>query len=219
MRRFAELLRKHLFVISMIVLALTFVIIFPLILNKLFHIPADNEWLEYKENAGDILSYYISCISVVATVFLGFVAYNQNKRLIKLECDSKKVLLKINLEKSEILKDTEIVKIALENLGNNPIQSLNIIERKDRLINNLYAENDSKSQYVFITNVKNDIRDSFSFDTDLNEYYFDLSEYKGKFKILCFGTECKSLYGEKSKQVFNIVIVHNKIKDFRTKQI
>ena len=107
--------------------------------------------------------------------------------------------------------------IVLENLGSNPIQSLNIINRKDRLIKNEFPENNYEASYVFITNLSSDIKDNFSYNAGLNEYCFDLSEYKGNFKVLCFGTECESLYGEKSKQVFNVFIVNNTIKEFRTK--
>lgn len=217
MQKLVDFMRRHPFVTT--ALGIVFIIAFPLVLNKLFHVPAENEWLEYKDNTGDILTYYVSCFSVAATVFLGVVAYNQNKRLIKLECDNKKVLLKINLEKSKVLSKDGKTLIVLENLGSNPIQSLNIINQKDRLIKNEFPENDYENQYVFITNVSSDIKDNFSYNAELNEYCFDLSEYKGKFKILCFGTECESLYGEKSKQVFNVFIVNNTIKDFRTKQI
>ena len=99
------------------------------------------------------------------------------------------ILLKISLEKSKVLnKDgNPIIKVVLENLGSNPIQSLNIINRKDRLIKNEFPESNYEAQYVFITNVSSDIKDSFSYNTELNEYCFDLSEYKGQFKVLCLG--------------------------------
>lgn len=76
-------------------LAIVVLIIIPLMMNFLFKKPAPVEWMEYEEKAGDMLVYYSSVLTMMGSVFLGIVAYEQNKRLLKLESDSKKVLLKV----------------------------------------------------------------------------------------------------------------------------
>lgn len=200
--------------------ALVVLVAIPLMMNFLFKRPAPVEWMEYEEKAGDMLVYYSSVLTMMGSVFLGIVAYEQNKRLLKLESDSKKVLLKICKEKSsvEINGDSFVLKLVFENLNKIPISNIKIKPSKQKLIKNTFKENGSNGSFVFITEVAPDIRKEFSYE-DFNTFEFDLSKYKGKFKILSFEVESDSLFNEKSRQAFNVFIVHKKINDYRTRQI
>ena len=201
-------------------LAIVVLIIIPLMMNFLFKKPAPVEWMEYEEKAGDMLVYYSSVLTMMGSVFLGIVAYEQNKRLLKLESDSKKVLLKVCKKKSsvKINGDRFILKLVFENLNKIPISNIKIEPSKQKLIKNAFKENDPDSSFVFISEVTSDIRQEFSYK-DFNTFEFDLSKYKGKFKVLSFEVECDSLFNEKSRQAFNVFIVHKKIIDYRTRQI
>lgn len=99
-----------------------------------------------------------------------------------------------------------------------PISNIKIEPSKQKLIKNAFKENDPDSSFVFISEVTSDIRQEFSYK-DFNTFEFDLSKYKGKFKVLSFEVECDSLFNEKSRQAFNVFIVHKKINDYRTRQI
>ncbi len=173
-------------------LAIVVLIIIPLMMNFLFKKPAPVEWMEYEEKAGDMLVYYSSVLTMMGSVFLGIVAYEQNKRLLKLESDSKKVLLKVCKKKSSV-----------------KINGDRFILKLQKLIKNAFKENDPDSSFVFISEVTSDIRQEFSYK-DFNTFEFDLSKYKGKFKVLSFEVECDSLFNEKSRQAFNVFIVHKK---------
>lgn len=215
MDKFICMVKKYWHLLAIVVL-----IIIPLTMNFLFKNPAPVEWMEYEEKAGDMLVYYSSVLTMMGSVFLGIVAYEQNKRLLKLESDNKKVFLKVCKEKSsvEINGDSFILKLVFENLNKIPISNIKIETSKQKLIKNAFKENDPDSSFVFITEATPDVRKEFSYE-NFNTFEFDLSKYKGKFKILSFEVECDSLFNEKSRQAFNIYIVHENVNDYRTRQI
>jgi len=194
-------------------------IIAPFVLNKLFHIPAVSDWLEYEENTGDLLSYVTSMLSVIGTIFLGIVTYNQNKRLIKLESNSKAVFFKINIDKCQIvkIKDNFHALIEFENINQDvPISKISVIESNVRLIKNEFKENNKGGKYTFITKFRIDINAQYTYDAENINYSFDLSDYKAPYKILSFGIKTESLFGIENEQLFNIFIIQNKVKDYMT---
>lgn len=215
MDKFICFIKKYWYFLVFVVLVAV-----PLMMNLIFKKPAVYEWMEYEENAGDMLVYYSSVLTMIGSMFLGIVAYEQNKRLLKLESDNKKVFLKVCKEKSsvEIKGDSFILKLVFENLNKIPISNIKIETSKQKLIKNAFKENDPDSSFVFITEATPDVQKGFSYE-NFNTFEFDLSKYKGKFKILSFEVECDSLFNEKSRQAFNIYIVHENVNDYRTRQI
>lgn len=215
MDKFIRMVKKYWWLLAFVVL-----VIIPLMMNFLFKSPAPVEWMEYEEKAGDMLVYYSSILTMMGSIFLGIVAYEQNKRLLKLESDSKKVILKVCEEKSsvEINGDNFVLKLVFENFNKIPIGNIKIHPSNRKLMPAKFEENDPESKYVFITGVAPDIRPESSYE-DFNTFEFDLSKYKGKFKVLSFETECDSMFDEKSRQVFNVLVVHKKVSDYMTRQI
>lgn len=215
MDKFIRMVKKYWWLLALVVL-----VIIPLMMNFLFKRPAPVEWMKYEEKAGDMLVYYSSVLTMMGSIFLGIVAYEQNKRILKLESDGKKVLLKVCKKKSsvKINGDRFILKLVFKNLTEIPISNIKIEPSRQKLIKNAFKENDPDSSFVFISEVTSDIRQEFSYK-EFNTFEFDLSKYKGKFKVLSFEVECDSLFNEKSRQAFNVFIVHKKINDYRTRQI
>ena len=94
MNKFIEFIKKK-WKNFLIIFLIFLIMVLPLILNRALQEPAKNRWMEYSSGTGDLLTYFVSILSVVGTLLLGAVAYEQNKRLLKLESYSKKFSSKL----------------------------------------------------------------------------------------------------------------------------
>ena len=132
---------KRYWILLLIGLVLILSLVFPLIFNKMFQQPAQNEWMKYSAGTGDMLDYFVSIFSAIGTLSLGIIAYGQNERLLKLESDSRAVFLKVNIEKCKVLriKNNTYLSIQLENIDSNvPISEITIKKSNKRVIKNTF---------------------------------------------------------------------------------
>jgi uncharacterized membrane protein len=59
------------------------VLVIPILIHIMFKVPAINDFMIAKWNAGDMLSYYGSVLSFLGTIILGFIALYQNDKAEK----------------------------------------------------------------------------------------------------------------------------------------
>lgn len=222
MRKFYRCIKKYgMLVLPFLLFLLS--IVLPLVFNKMFQQPAKNDWMEYSSSTGDLLTYFVSILSVVGTFLLGAVAYEQNKRLLKLESYSKKIFLKINIEKCHITEknDNTYLSIELENINQDvPISEIKVEKSDKRVMKNKFIENNKLEDKgaTFITELKNQDDEKSTSDVKNINYTFDISDFANvSYKIFSFAIKTESLFGENNKQFFNIYIIKDEIKNYMTK--
>lgn len=222
MNKFIEFIKKK-WKNFLIIFLIFLIMVLPLILNRALQEPAKNRWMEYSSGTGDLLTYFVSILSVVGTLLLGAVAYEQNKRLLKLESYSKKIFLKINIDQCNIytIEDKTYLSIEFENINFDiPIFDLKIEECNKRIISNKFIENNksNKKAATFITALQIQDDDKYTIDSKKVNYTFDISDYASvSYKIFSFLVNTESIYGENNKQLFNIFIVKSEVKRYLTK--
>lgn len=214
---------KRYWILLLIGLVLILSLVFPLIFNKMFQQPAQNEWMKYSAGTGDMLDYFVSIFSAIGTLSLGIIAYGQNERLLKLESDSRAVFLKVNIEKCKVLriKNNTYLSIQLENIDSNvPISEITIKKSNKRVIKNTFIENNKSRDKIatFITELNIQDDEKFTCNDKNINYTFDISDFADvSYKIFSFSVVTESLFGETNKQVFNICMKKDEVENYMTK--
>lgn len=212
MKKKIKIVRK----VLMILLGV-FLLLLPTGFKMIFKFPTLFEFFSYEQQVKNSIEIYISIISAIGTILLGYAAYRQtkvanmqNERLIRLEETSKKAYVKLNIKESYFTKkkneydccilvdnisDVSIIKVEYESAGK--------IDKKSNLK---------------IATKRGDVPcDPKIMDNKIKLEFLDSFIEEEKF-IFCFKLVLTGIYGYKTVQVFNIKVNDGMICDVQMRE-
>lgn len=183
-------------------------------------------------NAGDMLQYYASIVTGWVTIIIAVIAlfqsYKSNelsKRLLEADQVSKKTFWALDEEKSFCFKqknrDEITVTIFFRNISQIPISTFEITDGEENLYTDLeMALNSNRAGLV--TDFDEVVAHTGSGILDCIEKHLKIEPpYGYDMPIFSFATETENIYGMKTRQIYNVVILNqegkNKIMGYRTK--
>lgn len=197
----------------------------PFGIHCLFKLNCGCDFLIAEWSAGDILSYYGTVILGGITVYLSYIALEQNQaandinnRLLKIDEMERKAVLKLNLSESEITDEGNIkfVSICFENMTNNVIVDLNIEKSEKLLLKSNWVFNQENENGIIVTKFESISGQGLIEEEKKLRYTFTIKNYDCKFLLLSFKTVSKSIYGLETTQNYNIILTDSIFNGYKT---
>lgn len=216
-KKIIEMAKKHIVLTGLFLL-----VAIPILINRVFLIPAPFDFLAVDWEAKETLSYYGTVLTGLASAYLAYFAIQQSKkandlseRLLKIEETNKKAYVKLNISETvcQIEKDRLFLYLIFENISEVPIVYIEFNETNDNLINDTNVPQNIVSQFeMFPIDTVSSIQDKFKCN-------MIIKYYENGFYFFSFIVSIKGLYNYDTKQLFTLILHDNKILDFITKQI